>query len=80
MMNLATYLETTGITQAGFAEQIGLTQGAVSKLCASSQPSFQTAARIEEVSGGKVPIEAWPRFAVLKRRKSAALSAKREAP
>lgn len=68
-MNLATYLDTTGTTQADFAAEIALSQGAVSKLCAKGQPSLETAMRIEEVTRGLVPIEAWPRFAVLTGRK-----------
>ena len=65
MMNLATYLDQTDTTQADFAEAVGISQGAVSKLCAFGQPSLKTAMRIEKATRGLVPLEAWSAFAAL---------------
>lgn len=70
MMNLGTYLNSTNQTQAQFAAEIGVTQGAVSKLCSHANPriSMETAIKIERVTRGLVPLESWPKFAALANR------------
>ena len=51
---LASYLKTNGITQAEFAPRIGITQGALSKLCNDGSASLDTAVAIERETGGAV--------------------------
>ena len=69
-MNLATYLKTNRITQSQFASDVGITQGALSKLCNSDGDviAFDTALRIEKATGGAVPVTAWRKFAALAER------------
>lgn len=69
-MNLATYLKTNRITQAQFANDVGITQGALSKLCSSNGEfiALDTALRIEKATGGAVPMTAWKKFAGLAER------------
>lgn len=56
MTTLATYLKAHGITQAEFAERIGVTQGAVSRLCSRKVgASLETALKISAATGGEVP-------------------------
>lgn len=59
MTALRTYLEQNRITQAAFAEKVGLNQATVSKLCAGTVgASLATAVRIEKLTGGAVPVSA----------------------
>lgn len=59
-MTLQTYLSDTGITQAQFAKQVGLTQPAISKyLRGKLVPSMSAAIKISHATGGKVPVTAW---------------------
>ena len=53
---LTTYLRTHGITQADFAARIGITQGALSKLCARGAASAETALAVEQATGGEVRV------------------------
>lgn len=60
MMNLAQYLESTGETVAAFAVRVGLNRVSVSRLKHGHQrPSWETAERIAEATGGAVPVTAW---------------------
>jgi DNA-binding XRE family transcriptional regulator len=59
MMTLMQYLEAEKITQATFAETVGTTQGTVSKLCSGRRPSWSLALKIEQVTGGRVPVSVW---------------------
>lgn len=69
MEKLASYLTANGITQAVFAGRVGISQGALSKLCAGPKgPSLETALAIERETGGTVSVADWPRFAVLAER------------
>lgn len=68
MMTLAQYLESENLTQADFAKLLGVTQATVSKLTGGSHrrfPSVETAKRIATVTGGRVPITAWPNLAAV---------------
>lgn len=51
---LATYLKENSITQAEFAVRIGITQGALSKLCGTGGASPETALAVERETGGAV--------------------------
>lgn len=64
MSKLSVYLDETGQTQAEFAKRVGTTQANVSKLCKKDNPriSPELAVRIAEVTGGQVPVTAWPKF------------------
>ena len=53
---LATYLRANGITQADFAPRIGITQGALSKLCNGGGASPETAIAIERATDGAVRV------------------------
>lgn len=60
MMTLAEYLHSTGETVSAFAERISLDRVSVSRLKNGRQrPSWKTAERIAEATGGRVPVEAW---------------------
>lgn len=60
MHPLAIYLRDRNITQAGFAELIGVSQASVSKLLrGANQPSLDLAFRIERATGGAVPAGVW---------------------
>ncbi len=66
MSKLAHHLKERGLTQVQFAERIGITQGALSKLCGESpRLSLETAAAIERETEGAVLITDWPQFAFL---------------
>jgi plasmid maintenance system antidote protein VapI len=67
MMTLPEYLSEHQMTQAAFAERVGLNQATVSKLCRKDRPpiSIDTALEIERATGGKVPVTVWPQFAAL---------------
>lgn len=69
MSKLANHLKERGLTQVQFAERIGITQGALSKLCGDApRLSLETAAAIERETGGAVQITDWPQFAFLAQR------------
>jgi DNA-binding transcriptional regulator YdaS (Cro superfamily) len=53
---LASYLKANGITQADFAPRVGITQGALSKLCNGGGASPETALAIERVTDGAVKV------------------------
>lgn len=53
-MKLADWLQINGITQRAFAEQIGVTQGRISQICAAGTDSLSTASKIEEATQGAV--------------------------
>lgn len=56
---LASYLRDHGITQAAFAERIGVNQATVSKICAGrSGVSLRMALKIEAETGGAVSASA----------------------
>lgn len=60
MSSLKQYLDAAKITQSAFAEQIGVSQGTVSKLCSNlASPSWRVAALINKETGGAVPLSAW---------------------
>lgn len=62
MMTLLQYRNWKKLTQAQLADQLGITQGEVSKLCSdkvSRRPSWETAARIEKATDGAVPMAVW---------------------
>lgn len=72
MSKLAEHLKDRGLTQAQFAERIGITQGALSKLCGEApRLSLETAAAIERETQGHVQITDWPQFAFLADRPTA---------
>lgn len=57
-MKLADYLSSTGVTQADFAQRIGVHQSAVTRYVAGHRiPKPQTAMKITKATGGAVTIE-----------------------
>lgn len=73
MRTLRQYLAENGLTQAAFAERIGVLQATVSKLCGDDPAiSAEMAVKIERETGGIVPVESWPKFRPLLHRASAA--------
>lgn len=63
MMNLQKFLSDRKITQAAFAGRLGVNQATVSKLCGPRPKiSPDLAVRIENATGGAVPVESWPSF------------------
>lgn len=62
MMTLLQYRNWKKLTQAALAEELGVTQGTVSKLCDEDLgyvPSLRLAVRIEKATGGAVPVAVW---------------------
>ena len=60
MNMLDAYIKDSGLTQASFAARVGVRQSAISKVCNGvRRPSIDLAARIERVTGGKVPAASW---------------------
>ena len=60
MNSLTRYLKENDLTQAAFAERVGLRQATVSKVCAGKVGvSLATALRIERATGGAVPVSVW---------------------
>ncbi len=51
---LTSFLSSKGITQAEFAPKVGITQGALSKICNGGATSVETAVAIERETGGAV--------------------------
>lgn len=59
-MELGTYLEATGESQAAFAVRAGTTPATISRLVGGKlKPSLGLAVEIERVSDGKVPTAIW---------------------
>ena len=59
MTKLREHLKEQGITQAAFAERIGVSQSAVSKICSGLiTPRLVKAEEIERETGGAVPATA----------------------
>jgi transcriptional regulator with XRE-family HTH domain len=65
METLTSYLEAHGLTQAAFAGRIGITQGALSKICNGRNPDLGVAIAIERETGGLVPVAAWPKYSAI---------------
>ena len=59
MYTLAQYLADKGITQAEFADCVGVGQPTVSKLAAGKMPSLRLAQRIEDATSGAVSVRSW---------------------
>lgn len=60
MNTLSSYLKARSIKQAEFAEEVGISQGTVSRLASGSLvPSLSVAVRIERHTGGAVPVSSW---------------------
>lgn len=60
MRSLATYLESTGISQNEFARRIGTSGAAVCRWVSGKRtPTAQWAFAIERATKGKVPMRAW---------------------
>ena len=67
MMTLKEYLALNKITQAEFAEAIGVKQATVSRLAEGKLgPKPITAIEIERQTRGAVPALSWPAFAPLR--------------
>jgi len=66
MSTLSTYLKAQSVTQANFAELVGVSQGYIAKLCAGSkQPSLEVAKRVEKATDGDVKVSSWPEFSAV---------------
>jgi transcriptional regulator with XRE-family HTH domain len=60
MEKLKSYLRTNAIPQSQFAEAVGISQSALSKMCAGIiQPSLKTAKRIATATDGAVAVDCW---------------------
>ncbi|WP_172976585.1 helix-turn-helix domain-containing protein [Roseivivax sp. THAF40] len=60
MTRLATFLNRTEMTQGAFAQLIGVSQPTVHRwLHRKDTPTFKTAAKIERMTEGAVPIASW---------------------
>ena len=60
MNTLSTYLSENDLTQEAFAAAISVRQATVSRLVSGKQkPSWSLAQRIEQATGGAVPMLAW---------------------
>lgn len=60
MEQLTSYLKSHSISQTVFAERIGVSQSALSKMCSGSiSPALKTALDIARETGGAVPVEVW---------------------
>lgn len=66
MMDLNTYLATTGTSQRAFAEKVGISPSFLSEILnGPKEPGLDTAQKIEAATGGAVKPNAWPRLAKL---------------
>lgn len=65
---LDTYIKSKGITQAEFADKLGITQSAMSKLCNGGSTSLETAMKIEAATEGEVCVEDLKPFDQLRNR------------
>ena len=62
MEKLTSYLKENGLSQAVFAEKIGISQSALSKICTGENlPLLETAIRIHRETSGEVPADGWER-------------------
>ncbi|WP_081749873.1 helix-turn-helix transcriptional regulator [Roseivivax marinus] len=60
MTRLASYLKETGLTQDAFAQLVNVRQPTVHRwLHGTASPSWKTAAKIEKLTDGAVPVSAW---------------------
>ncbi|HBT01626.1 MAG TPA: hypothetical protein DEB47_17620 [Citreicella sp.] len=59
MGNLATFLQSSGMTQKAFADAVKVSQPTVNRWLNGAKPSWDKAAEIERVTGGAVPVSAW---------------------
>lgn len=60
MEKLSSYLKSNSIPQTKFAGEVGITQSALSKMCAGQiSPSLETAVKIAAITKGAVPVESW---------------------
>ena len=60
MASISQYLEAASLTQAAFAQQLGVTQGTVSKWKAGEKrPGLDMALKIEAATSGAVPVASW---------------------
>ncbi|MCB1352085.1 MAG: helix-turn-helix transcriptional regulator [Rhodobacteraceae bacterium] len=65
MMTLTEYLRQNGITQAAFAQRIGMSQTGLSKICnGRCSISLERAVQIHHATGGAVTYEALLNHAV----------------
>lgn len=66
MMELKTYLTSTGTSQAAFAERVGISASFLSEILnGPKEPGPEMAQKIEAATNGAVPMSAWPRLAKL---------------
>ena len=57
---LADHLKAHSVSQAQFAESIGINQASLSKICRGLfRPSLPTAVAISRETGGAIPTDAW---------------------
>lgn len=60
MMDLCTYLSTTGTKQTQLAEVLGVSRSYLSQLVGGTKsPSLELAVRIERATDGAVPVASW---------------------
>jgi DNA-binding XRE family transcriptional regulator len=60
MDKLASYLQAAEMTQDAFAKSLGVSQPTVHRwLTRGARPSWETAARIEQMTDGAVPMSSW---------------------
>jgi plasmid maintenance system antidote protein VapI len=60
-MTLAEYIETMGLTQAAFAQKVPCSEAYISMIIKGKRPGWKMACRIENVTGGLVPLSNWYR-------------------
>lgn len=66
MMDLNTYLTTTGTSQRAFAEKVGISASFLNELLRTDkEPGLETAQKIATATDGTVPLEAWPKLAAV---------------
>lgn len=66
MMDLRTYLTSTGTSQSAFAERVGISASFLSEILSGpKEPGAEMAQKIEAATDGAVPMAAWPRLARL---------------
>ena len=59
MMTLDAYLKAHKISQADFAAAIGVKQPTVHRWTRGEKPSLDVAAKIQNETGGEVPVHVW---------------------
>ena len=61
-MDLSAWLEKQGVSTQAFAARIRISRQAMHKLLnGDNRPSLNTALAIERETGGKVPVDSWPK-------------------